>query len=294
MMKSKHIIKNHVRFKGEFKKEFKDEFPGRDLAEFIAEKVRQKNCVVNSVEYTEPWFTVNVVSGEIEYPLMVSHSAMEEDYWEISCPHTLRFFARLRGKSEDAELQNLVNTLDEILQDEKTITDIKWFSDYSDLADDYVQEPGAKRLSIVGKYLYKLALPLCLTGLILALIGGIRNGKESLLLRIGTIMFLFPIVSYFGLIAINFLWALIADIRKTHREGSKKKWLTWFVYIAIIAMLVVPFMLGILRIPSVDKIMPVIQKGFFRLAVLVLFVFFLINVWLFIFEIFFQNFYSPL
>ena len=41
-MKSKHIIKNHVRFKGEFKKEFKDEFPGRDLAEFIAEDKNMK------------------------------------------------------------------------------------------------------------------------------------------------------------------------------------------------------------------------------------------------------------
>ena len=53
-MKSKHIIKNHVRFKGEFKKKFKDEFPCRDLAEFIAGQLRQKNCIVNSVEYEEP------------------------------------------------------------------------------------------------------------------------------------------------------------------------------------------------------------------------------------------------
>ena len=103
-MESKHIIKNHVRFKGEFKKGFKEEFPGRELAEFIAEQLQQKNYVVNSVEYEEPWFTVNAVSGSIEYPLMVSHSAMEEDYWEISCPRTLRFFARLRGKSEDVEM----------------------------------------------------------------------------------------------------------------------------------------------------------------------------------------------
>lgn len=270
-MKSKHIIKNHVRFKGAFKKEFKDEFPGRDLAEFIAEQLRQKNYVVNSVEYEELWFTVNVLSGSIEYPLMVSRSAMKEDYWEISCQRTLRFFARLCGKSEDTEMQNLVNTLDEILQDEKTITDIKWYSDYSDLTDDYVQKPVAKRLNVVSKYLEKLFLPLCVTGWILALVGGIRSGKESLLLRIGAIIFLLPIGSYFCLIVLNFLWALIDDIRESYQKGKKKKWLRWFVYLAIIAMLVGPFFLGLSRIPSVERVMPTIIKYVLRFCILLLY-----------------------
>lgn len=270
-MKSKRIIKNHVRFKGAFKKEFKDEIPGRDLAEFIAEQLRQKNCVVNSVEYEELWFTVTVVSGFIEYPLMVSRSAMEEDYWEISCPRTLKFFARLRGKSEDVELQSLVNVLDEILQDKKTITHIKWYSDYSDLTDGYVRKPVARHLNIAGKYLSKLAPPICLTGWILALVGGIRSGKESLLLHIGAIMFLLPIGLFFCLIVLNFLWALIDDIRESYRKGKKKKWLRWFFYFAIIAMLVGPFFLGLLRIPSVDKVMPTIEKFLFAAMALLLF-----------------------
>jgi hypothetical protein len=41
-MKSKHTIKNHARFKGDFKKDVKGEIDGRDLAEFIAEQLRQK------------------------------------------------------------------------------------------------------------------------------------------------------------------------------------------------------------------------------------------------------------
>ncbi len=215
-MKSKRIIKNHVRFKGDFKKEFKDEFPGRDLAEFIAEQLRQKNYVVNSVEYEEPWFTVNVVSGSIEYPLMVSRSVMEDDYWEISCPRTLRFFARLLGKSEDAELQSLVKILDEILQKEKTITDIKWYSDYSKLEGDYVQKPIVKCLYIVGKYFEKLIPPLCLTGLLLVLIGFSR-GKECLLVSIGTVVFLLPIIVWFSLFIINIFVALIYHIKNYHR-----------------------------------------------------------------------------
>jgi len=270
-MESKQIIKNHVRFKGEFKKEFKDEFRGRDLAEFIAERLRQKNYVVNSVEYEEPWFTVNVVSGLIEYPVMVSHSAMEDRYWEVSCPRTLGFFARFRGKSEDAELQNVVNALDEILQDEKTITDVKWYGDYSDLEDDYVQKPVAKGLNIIGKYIEKLVMPLCLTGCILALIGGIRSGKESLLLRIGTIMFLLPLIVWFSLMVINFSWLLIDDIKESYRKGLKKKWLRWFFVLAIIAMLLVPVLFGLLDIPSVDKVMPSIEKFGFGLIALLMF-----------------------
>jgi hypothetical protein len=196
---------------------------------------------------------------------------MEDGYWEVSCPRTLGFFARLRGKSEDAELQNVVNALDEILQDEETITDVKWYGDYLDLTDGYVREAGVKRLSIVGKYLYKLAMPLCVGGWVLMLIGGIRSGKESLLLRIGTIMFLFPIVSYFGFLGINVLWGLIDDIKKSYRKGLKKKWLRWFFVLTIIAMFVVPVLLGLLRVPSADKVMPTILKYVFRFAVLLLF-----------------------
>ena len=131
-MKSKSPIKTDVRFRGGgFKTEHSDEFAGRDLAEYIGEHFRQKGHTVNSVEYEEPWFTVKVVSGSIEYPLMVSHSAMKEDFWEISCPHTLGTLDRFRGKSEDAELQNLTDTLDAILHENEIITDIKWYSDYS-------------------------------------------------------------------------------------------------------------------------------------------------------------------
>ena len=252
-MKTKHIIKNHVKFKGEFKKEFKNEIPGKDLADFLALHLRQKYYVVNSVENDEIWFTVNVVSGSIEYSLMVSHSAMEDDYWEISCPRTLRFFARLRGKSEDAELQSLLNALDEILQEEKTITDIKWYSDYSDLTDDYIQKPVAKRLNVIGKYLEKLFLPLCLTGSILALIGGIRSGKESLLLRIGTIIFLLPIITLFGLSIINLIVGLIDNTIESRRKGLKKKWLIWYFFLAFIVIFAVSFLTGFFRISSIQK-----------------------------------------
>lgn len=230
-MKSKHNIKNHVRFKGDFKKEAQKEIPGRDLADFVAEQLRRKNFAVHSVENDEIWFTVKVSSGSIEYPLMISHSYLSDDYWEISCPWTLGFFARLFGKSEEPELKNLVETLDEILKTDKIITDIKWYGDYDDLTDDYIQKTAAKRMGIVGKYLYKIFLPLCITGWILAAIGGIRSGKESILLRIGVIMFMLPIASYFGFLAINLLWALVDDIKESFQKHLKKKWLRWIFFL---------------------------------------------------------------
>jgi hypothetical protein len=114
-------------------------------------------------------------------------------------------------------------------------------------------------------------LPLCLTGLILGLIGGISGGKESLLLRIGSIIFLLPFIVWLGLNAISYLVAVIYDIKDTHKQRSKKKWLRWFFGLTIIAILVVPFFLGLLRIPSVDKVMPTIQKYVFRFCILLLF-----------------------
>lgn len=248
-------INNHVRFKGGFKKKLKDEFPGRDLAEYIADHFRQKDFAVDSVEYTEPWFTVNVLSGSIEYPLMVSHSAMEEDFWEISCPCTLGFLARLRGKSEDTELQNLVNALDEILQDDETITDIKWFSDYEDLTDDYIQKPVAKHLATFGKYLEKTTLPVCVTGCLLAIIGGIRGGQENILFRIGVVMFVVPLIIWFGLIVINIFVALFGSIKESFQKKEKKKWGSWILALIIISVVIASFFLGYFKIPSMEKIM---------------------------------------
>jgi hypothetical protein len=228
-MKSKHTIKSHVRFKSNFKKDVKGEIDGRDLAEFTAEHLRQKDYAVRSIENDEIWFTVNVTSGSIEYPLRISRSLINDDYWEISCSRTLGFFSGLFGKSEDSELRNLVDTLNEILHAEQTITDIKWYEDYDDLCDDYIHKKGEKRLSVVGKYLYNLFLPLWLAGWILALIGGIHSGKESVLLRIGVTICFLLIFGYFGLIAVNLWYGLISNIRVMPRRVSKKKWISWFL-----------------------------------------------------------------
>ena len=271
-MKSGTAIKQSVRFKGDFKKEkVKGELPGRDVAEFIAGRLREKNFPVQSVENEEIWFTVNVVSGSIEYPLMVCQSSINADYWEISCPQTLGFFARLFGKSEDAEMQNLTDALDGILQGEKTITDIKWYSDYAELSDDYAQKRGEKRLSVVGKYLQKLFLPLCLSGMVLIIIGAIRNGEGGFLLRLGGIIFSLPFIAFLGLFAINILWALIDDIKESFLKRTKKKWVRWLFALFFVSMIVVPFFLGLMKNQAVERAMPTIQKYMFRLMILVFF-----------------------
>lgn len=264
-------INQHVRFRGGgFKTEHADEFAGRDLAEYLAAHLQQNGFVVNAVEYEEPWFTVTVVSGAIEYPVMVSYSAMKEGYREVSCPRTLGFFARLGGKSEDTELENLTNTLNKILRENETITDIKWYSDYSTLTDDYIQKPAARYLATFGNYLEKVFLPVCATGWVLALIGGINGGKESLLLRIGAIMFMGPIILWFCLFVLNISVAFMYDIKGTHRERSRKKWLRWLAYCLILSAMILPFFLGVIDIPS-DKVMPSVEKFMFGAMAALLF-----------------------
>ncbi len=174
---------------------------------------------------------MNVTSGSIEYPIMVCRSIQNDDYWEISCPRTLGFFARLFGKSENSELQNLVNTLDEILQADKTIADIKWYSDYDDLSDGYIHKPAEKRLSLVGKFFNKLFMPVCAAGFILGIIGGIISGKDSILLRIGVTMGFLLIFGYFGLIAVNIWYGFICNVKEAYRKNSKKKWLSWLFFL---------------------------------------------------------------
>jgi hypothetical protein len=67
-------------------------------------------------------------------------------------------------------------------------------------------------------------------------------------------MFVLPIVVFFGFVALNFLVALIYDIKESRREKTKTKWLRWLIYILIIAAIVGPFFLGRLRITAVNKV----------------------------------------
>ena len=270
---SSKAIKQFVRFKAPFAKEVKEEIPGRDLAQFLAEQLQAKGLAVRPVENDEISFTVNVTSGSIEYPVMVCISTEDEEYWEINCPCTLGTFARLFGKSEDAELKNLTDTLDDILQNEKTITDIKWYGDYFDRTHDYIKKPGEKRLSTVGKYLHKSFLPLFLTGMVVCLAGVFLCGKDSILARLGAMLFLLPIVFYFGFIAVNILWGLITDIKESFQKKTKKKWVRWSITLLIAAAIVLPFFIGRLRNPTIDRLMS--SRIISGLMALVLFVTFL-------------------
>jgi hypothetical protein len=259
-------MKQCVRFKGDFEKEkTKDELPGEDLAEFIAGRLREKYFAVEPVENEEIWFTVKVISGSIEYPLMVCRSSINEDYWEISCPRKVGTFARLLGKSEETELQNLTNAIDEILRGEEKITEIKWYGDYDELCDDYAQKRGEKRLITVGNYFQKLFLPLCGLGMALIIVGAIRRGKDDFLLWLGGLIFSIPFIGFLVLFFINILWALIEDIRESFQKRTKKKWLRWLFAIFLLSLFIIPFLLGILRNPSIER---TIEKNMFRFMVL--------------------------
>jgi hypothetical protein len=124
----KNKIKNHVRFKGDFNKEVPDEPLGRDLAEFITQQLRQRNYTANPVRLKDSGFAVKVLSDSVEYTLVITGNVSDEGCWEIRCQRAKRKAVRLGSRSNIIEWQNLLNVLDEILCQEKTIADIQWYT----------------------------------------------------------------------------------------------------------------------------------------------------------------------
>jgi hypothetical protein len=269
-------MKQCVRFKSDFKTESnKGELPGRDLAEFLSDRLNKRHFEAGPIEDEEIWFTVKVVSSSKEFLLMVNQSSLDEEYWEISCQSKTGTLAKLFGKSEEAELQNLTDAIDEILRSEKTVRDIKWYKDYEELCDDYAKKRGEKRLSTVGKYLEKLFLPLFLGGMALAIIGVILNGKNSFLFRAGAIMFLLPVGAYFGFIVICGLWGLFDNIKQTFQKKEKKKWGRWILGLFFVLLFLLPFVgffMGLTRNPAIEKQpIPTLGTYAFRFMLLLFF-----------------------
>ena len=221
-MKSRVVIKNHVRFKGEFKKECVDEFPGRDVAEFIARQLRQRNHVIQSVEVENFWFIIKVIIGSNEYELEVSHSTMREDYWEISCQPAKNSLKKNSEQPDIAEWQRLLDILDEILRSETRIADIKWYQDYDGLLDDYEQRPALQFYNKVYKYLEKAIMPVCGVGLVLIVIGGFGGESKRIFMAIGTILFLFPFVALFFMLAMSLCLIIYFGIKRLLKEPEKR------------------------------------------------------------------------
>lgn len=104
---------------------------GEDLANYLAEELIKRGFLVNKVENIEFAFEIKCMSGTIEYEIMVALDVLYHERWEIAVQPRYGFWARLFGKNEDQELGGLLNGINDILKENASVTDIKWYRQYS-------------------------------------------------------------------------------------------------------------------------------------------------------------------
>jgi hypothetical protein len=239
-------IKQFVRFKAPFSKEINEEIPGRDLAEFLAEKLRQKGLVVRPLEKDEIPPTIIVTSGSIEYPVTVCPSIYIPSYWEIDCPRTTGLIGRLLGKSEEAELKNLTDAIAEILRDDQTITHIKWYRNYPERLDEYVHTSSVKYLRKIAAFLEKLIPCLCVLGFVIIIVGLVIQRKKGWICNTGATIFMAGFCSFFLFIGISYPYQSILRMKETLLRSGEKKFVQWLFLLLVLAFGACFFVFGLM------------------------------------------------
>ena len=108
-----------------------DRVPGRDLAELVAAGLREQGLGVDGPSCDEPFFVVSCRSGEVRYQVLCGLLEPKErdSVWIVECPRTLGWWARLRGRSEEAELTRVVTALHEVFTASPRVRQVRWFDD---------------------------------------------------------------------------------------------------------------------------------------------------------------------
>jgi hypothetical protein len=247
----KSQINTFVKFKGPFAEKVKGGLPGADLAQFLAEKLRQKGLAVCPVGKNEIPPTINVTSGSIEYSVTVCPSIYSTDYWEIDCPRTKGLISRLFGKSEEDELGSLVNAIADILRDEEAITHIKWYRNYSERLDEYVRARSVKYLRKAATFLEKFIPCLCVLGFVIVVVGFAIQRKKGWICNTGATIFMAGTCSFFLFTGISYSYQSILRIKETFLRGSEKKLVQWLFLLFVLAFGLCFFAFGLMLLLAV-------------------------------------------
>ena len=123
-----------VTFDGAFNKKVQKNnyIAGQDLAEYLAKRLEEQSFIINSIENIEYAFLIKCLSGKIEYEIMVSLDSIYNRYWEITFKPRYGFIQKLFGKNEDEELGYLLKSVNDILEKDNSIFDIRWYKYYGD------------------------------------------------------------------------------------------------------------------------------------------------------------------
>jgi hypothetical protein len=108
-----------------------DRVPGRELAELITEGLRQRGFDAEDVSYEEPFFTTRCQSGDYRYEVLsyIYVPAGADAVWAVDCAPTLGTWAKLTGKSEEAEHGAVLIAIHDTLKKDARVIDMRWFKD---------------------------------------------------------------------------------------------------------------------------------------------------------------------
>ena len=98
----------------------------------LAAGIRAKGFSPSPIEDREYAHTFRCKSGEYDYEIMVAFDFVDGGTWEVSCPPTLGWIARLRGKSEEKELSALISAIASVLRSDARVKNVRWYQAYGD------------------------------------------------------------------------------------------------------------------------------------------------------------------
>jgi len=100
------------------------------FAEAIVAGLRVRGFHAADPEDVEFAHLIKCSSGQVRYEIMIGFDHDDQRTWEVSCPPTLGFLARLFGRSEDRELGDLLRAVhDTVLKDER-VAKVRWHPRY--------------------------------------------------------------------------------------------------------------------------------------------------------------------
>lgn len=123
-------------FLGDFPKPIRcdeppEQLPGRELAELIADGLRNRQFAVHSIETYDIEHVIRCSSGRREFRIHVWVDDISRiERWEVCCPSSSGWLARLLGRSDYEEHKRILEAIDDILKSSSRVHDIRWFRYY--------------------------------------------------------------------------------------------------------------------------------------------------------------------
>jgi hypothetical protein len=104
-----------------------DRVPGRDLAECVLDGLRRRQIETAGPFYEEPFFALRcqVAGRKVEVLCYIYEPAAGT--WVVEAVRTTGLLARLRGRTDLAEVSTVVGAVHETLLQERRVLETRWF-----------------------------------------------------------------------------------------------------------------------------------------------------------------------